>query len=83
MRWGRGGVLDRDLLAVGRFMDLFIGPHAAEDCRSRHAASEQDVVEGAGRGAGQERETAGQPLGPGPALPRLYRPTATLGARAR
>src|SRR2546430_924866 len=31
-----------------------------EDCRSGHAASDQDVVKGAGRGAGQKRQTAGE-----------------------
>src|SRR5579863_7570960 len=32
----------------------------SEDCRSGHAASDQDVVEGSGSGAGRKRETAGQ-----------------------
>src|SRR5712691_9575955 len=34
--------------------------NGSEDCRSGHAASDQDVVEGSGRGAGRGRDTAGQ-----------------------
>src|SRR5713101_200341 len=32
----------------------------SEDCRSGHAASDQDVAKGAGRGAGRKRQTAGE-----------------------
>jgi hypothetical protein len=32
----------------------------SEDSRSGYAASDQDVAEGAGRGAGRERQTAGE-----------------------
>jgi retron-type reverse transcriptase len=59
---GYEDVVDADLSKYFRYHSTLRtnAMRGSEDCRSGHAASDQDVVEGSGRGAGQKRETAGQ-----------------------
>jgi RNA-directed DNA polymerase len=57
---GYADVVDADL---SKYFDTTLRTDAmrgSEDCRSGHAASDQDVVKGADRGAGRKRQTAGE-----------------------
>ncbi len=58
--WLKVPVEERDENGTPRVSGGKGSMRGSEDCRSGHAASDQDVVEGSGRGAGRERDTAGQ-----------------------